>query len=179
MSKHLQVLSQPEVSQVRQTEETKTNKKLQFKVKFPGLSLRCLSMSLPWAVRGETTAAATAATVGPGVGFFLECKSEQPAPVFDSSAFAGPPDRRENQSAVRLFCLTSCSAPTESSKNSTGHMTETTGSTNRGPGASWQLEPGSTQRRGGEGLMTGNRAAEARRQPHWGCLPPVARMSPL
>lgn len=111
--------------------------------------------------------------------FFFEYKSDQPAQMFDSSAFAGRSDRRENQSAVRLFCLTSCSDLTETIKNSTGHMTETTRSANRGPEANWQLKRRLTQRHGGEGLITGNRAAVAYRQSHCRCLPPRARMRPL
>lgn len=99
--------------------------------------------------------------------FFFECKSV-------GSAFAGPSDRRANQSAVRLFCLTSCSAPAGTRKNSTGHVTEATKSANRGA----RSEPASSsRRRDGEGPNTrkqggGGHAASLDR----GCLPPLQQV---
>lgn len=117
-------------------------------------------------VSRETRAAAT---VGAGVAvfFFFECKS-------DGSAFAGPSDRRANQSAVRLFCLTSCSAPAGTRKNSSGHVTEGARSANRGA----RSEPASwSRRRDGKGPNNrkqggGGHAASL----DWCCLPPLQQV---
>lgn len=77
--------------------------------------------------------------------FFFECKS-------DGSAFAGPSDRRANQSTVRLFCLTSCSALAGTRKHSAGHVTEAARRANRGA----RSKPASVMARG---LIPGSRAA--------------------